>query len=1514
MFIRTFALSLIIFGANSLLAAPSGGRVTAGDGEIANPLNIIQHSEHLGTSWESFDIASGEVVSITQPSASALISIKVRNGTETNINGTLNANGKVALENPAGVLFGAGSVVNVGGLLATASAGAVQADGVINAPLGEVHLQSLADNNVVNVGGTIEAQRIIVEGANEVKLGASAVLTAAKEVLVGGGFQGKGEIANSQKTIVESGALITAPRVIIWSDVSTNFQGSINAEGGFVEVSGKQSLASFDIFKVKAAELLLDPPDITIVQALAAPADSQIANDGIVEEDDSGSSFLLSNKAVEDFDGDVSLAATNGIAINVDAPINKTNGGLTLTAPFVSIRANVMVSGDLIVTATQRVQFSIVHGVVLSGRTVSVIGNVIPHAKTDNNVTITSTGAVTLGGIIAVGTGNITVTGSPINFSTTTPTMLIGGGVTLNIEGGTPTASNQDLTFNLAESGAITLTGTSLNLGTGNLIFGGENFPASKPTGFDGVTRGGLGVFYDGSDDFDFSTIPSWLTDAALAGENFSVVAVTANIAVPTAFALGTSTLTLNAQAGALLFDGDAPTTLSAGKINLTSTVAQTTASDQNLSITATGRLIMNGDYNIGTGNAALTFGGDFRETPEPTSLLTDDLTLTHTGPNALEVADWMQAPSRNLSIIFEQGAVQGLENLNLGDDTDDSITRGNLIVRAKVISIAGGANIYTVKANNINLTLSREGDSSGGIESIEGSLVLDAKGNITIDVNTIHLLQNADPDLTLIAGGEIVFVRNTTILAQNITLNSSTIKAESTAGDTTTQHNLSLNANAKLTFSNSEATTITAADITLISPTAADASGQDLTLTAAGIASGIITLDGAFDVGAGNMVFTSGADQPINFSTSRATTLTAANITLTSSGGTPTASNQALTLTASGAATGTITLGGAFDTGTGDIMMTSGTSAPINFSTTLATSLAGAAITLISSGGTPTASNQDLTLTASGALKTDGIIVTADNIILTATSIISSASTTATFNASSNITFNSPSLDLDGSLVLNVSGEILFTESVVITAPSITLNSSTVKAQAISDSSNVPISITGVILFSSTEATTLIGSDVSLCFTDTNIVNNQSLSVKASGNLTIKGNLNIGTGAMRLIAGEGNGTGTIMFSNTPTLTASAITLIQNGAPFPAEQPEVVFSISGGGQPGVRYSGLENQVDITWATLAGIITSPNNINLGTLLEVGNALEGENENPDPTNKPNDVILDLTDNDSEDERNFIVSSEQNLVLPDGEVVIKAEIILITAKTIRNADGTGITKPLTLEATQSVTINADIASTSNIIIKAPQVIFSVLKPVRLSGANITIDVPDGMDMPNDMPTANNQNVMLTATSSNGNITLDNNINLGFGTLTLAAGGRIKAANRDVTIMANRVEYQPGSNDNTVDFSITIISINDIELLGNLGTNASITLRAGGSIITPNANTIVQTAGPNITWEQKYPLRQNYPITLKSARTITISGTLDRGTANITLDSPALNLSEALLIAGGINCPSVSASTPLC
>ena len=231
---------LAFFCVASASAAPRGGEILSGSGDLSDAYNIRQYTDSLRTSWNSFDISAGEEVRIHQPSSRSSIVIGVRNGVSTQIDGTLSANGRVVLENPAGVEFGAGSVVNVGGLLASASSGSVSAQGVINAPSGEVHLQSLSKGEVVNVGGAVSADRIIVEGANEVRIGSSASLTANKEVLVGGDFQGKGDITNSQKTIVESGSLITSPRVIIWSDVRTNFQGNIEAGNGFVEVSGKK--------------------------------------------------------------------------------------------------------------------------------------------------------------------------------------------------------------------------------------------------------------------------------------------------------------------------------------------------------------------------------------------------------------------------------------------------------------------------------------------------------------------------------------------------------------------------------------------------------------------------------------------------------------------------------------------------------------------------------------------------------------------------------------------------------------------------------------------------------------------------------------------------------------------------------------------------------------------------------------------------------------------------------------------------------------------------------------------------------------------------------------------------------------------------------------------------------------------------------------------------------------------------------------------------------------------------
>ncbi len=77
------------------------------------------------------------------------------------------------------------------------------------------------------------------------------------EVLVGGNYQGKGELKTADKTRIDKGSQINADavirgkggKVIIWSDDKTSYKGRISVKGGketggggFVEVSGKKKL------------------------------------------------------------------------------------------------------------------------------------------------------------------------------------------------------------------------------------------------------------------------------------------------------------------------------------------------------------------------------------------------------------------------------------------------------------------------------------------------------------------------------------------------------------------------------------------------------------------------------------------------------------------------------------------------------------------------------------------------------------------------------------------------------------------------------------------------------------------------------------------------------------------------------------------------------------------------------------------------------------------------------------------------------------------------------------------------------------------------------------------------------------------------------------------------------------------------------------------------------------------------------------------------------------------------
>ena len=117
-----FAGSLAFATAAGAQGLPTGGSVSAGAATIAataTSTTITQSSQSAALNWDSFNIAAGNNVTFVQPNSNAVALNRVLGADPSTILGNLNANGKVFLVNPNGVLFGQGAQVTVGGLVAS---------------------------------------------------------------------------------------------------------------------------------------------------------------------------------------------------------------------------------------------------------------------------------------------------------------------------------------------------------------------------------------------------------------------------------------------------------------------------------------------------------------------------------------------------------------------------------------------------------------------------------------------------------------------------------------------------------------------------------------------------------------------------------------------------------------------------------------------------------------------------------------------------------------------------------------------------------------------------------------------------------------------------------------------------------------------------------------------------------------------------------------------------------------------------------------------------------------------------------------------------------------------------------------------------------------------------------------------------------------------------------------------------------------------------------------------------
>ena len=233
----------------SILANPVLDNVAAGLVNIQQTPNstvVNQSSQQAIINWQSFNIGASETTYFQQPAGGvALNRINPSNGVSA-IYGRLTATGQIILVNPAGLFFGPGSFVNVGGLIAT-TANITDQD-FLN---GYYHFANNPNFNgaVVNQGQIIAADHGLV-------------------ALIGGAVSNEGMIqANMGHAVLASGDAFTmtfAGNNLIGFSVDSgvtqrgvdkdgntlangvNSTGSIIANGGNILISAKDAAGVLD--------------------------------------------------------------------------------------------------------------------------------------------------------------------------------------------------------------------------------------------------------------------------------------------------------------------------------------------------------------------------------------------------------------------------------------------------------------------------------------------------------------------------------------------------------------------------------------------------------------------------------------------------------------------------------------------------------------------------------------------------------------------------------------------------------------------------------------------------------------------------------------------------------------------------------------------------------------------------------------------------------------------------------------------------------------------------------------------------------------------------------------------------------------------------------------------------------------------------------------------------------------------------------------------------------------------
>lgn len=347
----------------------------------------------------------------------------------------------------------------------------------------------IGDSNLSAVDQTIR-----IRGQDIQLHSGTAVDVGSGQLSVGGYYQGQGNDNNADFVHVSStvhlygngGATGDGGEIIIWSDGTTSFSGNIEAQGGtqsgdggFVEVSGKETLIfRGDVLTTASygamGTLLLDPDTITIADGSGASTDS----DGtVLFADYTGQNITIYEQTLE------GIAAGTNITLQADDAIyinDLSDNALTLNQTG---SVNFNVSSDTLGVGGVFQMLDTNDAIVMTGGgdlSISVFGNV---AK-DTGIGIAPyTALVEIGDIQMTTGGNVGISAGAQGAGTTSDEIIvsieditiIGNGDIVLTADNTENTGAETVTMDV---GNVTVTGAG---GNSFEIFVGNNNQASGP-------------------------------------------------------------------------------------------------------------------------------------------------------------------------------------------------------------------------------------------------------------------------------------------------------------------------------------------------------------------------------------------------------------------------------------------------------------------------------------------------------------------------------------------------------------------------------------------------------------------------------------------------------------------------------------------------------------------------------------------------------------------------------------------------------------------------------------------------------------------------------------------------------------------------------------------------------------------------------------------------------------------------------------------------------------------------